>query len=155
AWTSAFSASTSLGNSRGSSVGGGTRRHTHLAHELAAKSRSSRVDSGQDHHQFLASDLDHRRAFAERLEAATFEALAQDPEAVPIPHQKLHAIAVEVEEAEEVTAARVLAEVLAYDPHQTIYILAEVARPRRCEDPDRARQSQHCETVRSKRTSPS
>src|SRR5688572_7113196 len=125
--TSALNPSTSSGSER-ESIAGWTGLDTLLAIEVRAEFGSSHIDSLEQHRELRAVELDPWHLEIDLLEAAELQALGQHPESVAIPDQDPHAIAPAVEEAEQVTRERVLAELLAYDAHQAIDTTASVDR---------------------------
>lgn len=73
-----------------------------------------------------AIEFDTRHAKIYLFEAAALQALAQDPEAVAIPHQNLDPIASTVEKAEEVPCEGILPEAIPYDSDQPVDAHASV-----------------------------
>src|SRR5439155_17171538 len=146
---SAFSASTSLGSSRTLVII--SRLRTDVIDEVAPHLASFQVNPFEDHRQLRAIDLDLWTTTVKPLERAALEPLVEQPEAVAVPHQQLHAIAAAVEEEEQVACEGIGAEAIAHDLHQAVEALAEVDRLARREDPDARRQAQHRSIAVTKR----
>jgi len=102
------------------------------------------VETVKQHRQTRAIDFDLcKRRRREPTEGSFLETLVEEPQAVGVPEQDLHAIATLVGKHEHVAGERVQVQDAANDLAEAVMGLAKVDRLRGHEDPSRCREAQH------------